>query len=410
MDLDACGSQKKWSECAGLWPTLMKRDVECRLGQHGEGNLLEDAHCGHLEKPAESRECKSHSHELEHATASTSTLQVKDTAHKVSATTSVELAKQILALREKRLEALALEEQKNRSAASLVQEQELLEEEEKVLNQELRLLDEEAKLGMQNKATIEKEKSVVQQKAGILRKEMEVLKQKKVLLEEQKQKMNFIQGAAFDDEYMEGGTGFDGDEAQYIEGSAAFDDMEISQTKTVAIDAIKKGIEDAKIELQTIKTAYKGLPSLEHKVSEEHRQQGVEKVNEGISSMSQIREIAKKRREDIQKRIKERMAEIKELASADQELLDFSKKADADLEESTKILNTIKSEEEEVWKMDTRKKAEAKLTGVRSEEKATLHRAGETVSGGTKEESVAKFMETDANAQEKGMKDRNTWA
>merc|ERR1719321_175330 len=109
--------------------------------------------------------------------------------------------------------------------------------------------------------------------------------------------MHFIQGSAFDDEYMEGGTEFDG-EANYIEGSTSFDDMEISETKSDAIDAIKAGIADAKIELQTIKTAYKGLPTLEHKVSEEHREKGIEKINSGISSMSQIREIAKQRRSD----------------------------------------------------------------------------------------------------------------
>merc|ERR1719231_1539345 len=111
---------------------------------------------------------------------------------------------------------------------------------------------------------------------------------------------------------MEGGAEFGSAEADYIEGGASFDDMEIAQTKSDAIDAIKSGIAYAKLELQTIKTAYKGLPTLEHKVSEEHRQIGLEKVNEGISSMAQIRELAKKRREDIQKRIRDRMSEIKE--------------------------------------------------------------------------------------------------
>jgi len=332
---------------------------------------------------------------------------VKEKRHKVSATTSIEVAKLMLALREKRIEALALEQQKNHSMGAMEQEQELLEEEEKVISQEMRLLDEEQRLDIESTKYISKQKSMLQQKAEILRKEMQVLQAKKQLLEEQKKKMQFIQGSASDDEYMEGDVEFDSAEATYIEGSASFDAMEIKETKADAIDAIKAGIADAKVELQAVKTAYRGLPDLEHKVSEEHREKGIEKVSEGISSMSQIRELAKKRRADIQKRIQDRMAEIKELANADKELLDFSKKTDANLEDSIKVLDAMQKEQDEVRKMEEHKKAEAKLTGVQTKEKAALHQAVDEVSGGTKEETVAKFMDADATAQEKGLKGRN---
>lgn len=227
------------------------------------------------------------------------------------------------------------------------------------------------------------------------------------MIDQEKNKKHFIQGSAFDEEFLEGGAEFDGDEAKYIEGGTSFDDNEITRAKLDAIDAIKVGIADAKHELQAIKTAYKGLPTLENKVSEEHRQNGLEKVNEGISSMAQIREVAKKRREQIQQRIRDRMSEIKELADADKELLEFSNQADADVADSQKVLDTIKREERDARRNEEQRKKEAKLMGVRGEERATLDEAVESVSSGTKEESVANFMKSDANAQEQALKGRN---
>merc|ERR1719161_2506215 len=224
-------------------------------------------------------------------------------------------------------------------------------------------------------------------------------------MEEMKKKMQFIQGES-DNEYMSGQSQFDSAE-DFIAGSASFeDDMEIKEAKADATDAIKAGIADAKVELGAIKTAYKGLPTLEHKVSEEHKELGMAKIHEGISSMAEIREKAQKRREEIQQRIQNRMAEIKKLASADKELSDFSKNSNANLVDSMQLLNTMQSEEHEEQKMEEQRQKETKLTGVRAEERSALHQAKEIVSAGTQEESVGKFMESDAKAQETAVKGR----
>merc|ERR1719453_2895986 len=150
--------------------------------------------------------------------------------------------------------------------------------------------------------------------------------------------MEFMPGSASDDAYMEGNAENLGAE-DFIAGSASFeDDQEIMEAKTDAVDAIKAGIADAKAELQTIKTAFKGVPELEHKVSKETRQEGIEKISEGISSMSEIREKAKQRRSEIQQRIQDRMAEIKKLAEADKERKDFAKDVNANVQESAQML------------------------------------------------------------------------
>jgi len=163
--------------------------------------------------------------------------------------------------------------------------------------------------------------------------------------------------------------------------------------------AVQQGVLDARTELVTIRSMYKGMPDVEHLVSKRHKQQGLDLVTNGIESLEAVKKRAKSEEDELQALLKARQQEVSHITDNLKKVRKFSAETDGGLEVSKSVMMEFQKHEKDAKALLAAKANDSAIPDIAPEDQARQQKAVAGIVAGSKEQVVAGFEDGDASAQ-----------